>query len=56
MRNHSKFLMQDGLRTLVTSLNLFGGKSEEFDKADATELGIVVDCSRVAEIFEGRWI
>jgi hypothetical protein len=38
----------------VTSLNLFGGKSEEFDKADATELGIVVDCSRVAEIFEGE--
>ena len=54
MSNHSKFLIQDGYRTLVTSLNLFGGKSEEFDKADATELGIVVDCSRVAEIFEGE--
>jgi phosphatidylserine/phosphatidylglycerophosphate/cardiolipin synthase-like enzyme len=54
MSNHSKFLIQDGYRTLVTSLNLFGGKSEEFDKADATELGIVVDCRRVAEIFEGE--
>ena len=54
MSNHSKFLIQDGYRTLVTSLNLFGGKSEEFDKADATELGIVVDCSRVAEILEGE--
>lgn len=54
MSNHSKFLIQDSYRTLVTSLNLFGGKSEEFDKADATELGIVVDCSRVAEIFEGE--
>ena len=54
MSNHSKFLIQDGYRTLVTSLNLFGGKSEEFDKADATELGIIVDCSRVAEIIEGE--
>ena len=54
MSNHSKFLIQDSYRTLVTSLNLFGGKSEEFDKVDATELGIVVDCSRVAEIFEGE--
>jgi phosphatidylserine/phosphatidylglycerophosphate/cardiolipin synthase-like enzyme len=54
MSNHSKFLIQDGYRTLVTSLNLFGGKSEEFQQVDATELGIVIDCERVGQIIEGE--
>ena len=54
MSNHSKFLIQDGFRTLVTSLNLFGGKSEELQRVDATELGIVIDCERVGQIIEGE--
>lgn len=54
MGTHAKFLIQDNLRTLVTSLNLFGGKSEEFDAIDATELGIIIDCGRLAHVFQGE--
>ena len=38
----------------MTSLNLFGGKSEELQRVDATELGIVIDCERVGQIIEGE--
>lgn len=54
MSNHAKFLVQDGFRCLITSLNLFGGKSEEFDIMDATELGIVIDCDRLSQVVEGE--
>lgn len=54
MSNHAKFLVQDGFRCLITSLNLFGGKSEEFDIMDATELGIVIDCDRLSHVVEGE--
>lgn len=54
MNNHAKFLVADGLRVLVTSLNVFGGKNEELDVVDATELGIIIDCDRLAHTIVGE--
>lgn len=54
MSNHAKFLVADGIRVLITSLNLFGGKNEELDLVDATELGIVIDCNRLADVITGE--
>ena len=54
MNNHAKFVVADGLRVLVTSLNLFGGKNEELDVVDATELGIIIDCDRLARTIVGE--
>ena len=43
MSNHSKFLIQDGYRTLVTSLNLFGGKSQPTTTPSTTEQPVALN-------------
>lgn len=48
MNNHAKFVIVDKRKVLVSSLNITGGKSEEFDALDASELGIVIDSRPLA--------
>lgn len=54
MGNHAKFLIVDSRRVLITSLNLTGGKSEEFDSLDATELGLAIDSPFLANVIQGE--
>jgi phosphatidylserine/phosphatidylglycerophosphate/cardiolipin synthase-like enzyme len=54
MNNHGKFLIIDSRRVLITSLNLTGGKNEELDSLDATELGVVIDSPYLAHAIQGE--